>query len=309
MQEVLRNLFGRLLASLLLLLTPMLGTAQQSGIDNSLLTKDVLREECDLRTFAKADDCLKRLVPTLTYRAAHFAAYHATYLIKVNYEPGVAGSKATSKGTAFLVDERRGYFLTAKHVLLGSKIWSSLLTNHLFADLESALEDHLSRTALIEIQMSEDDAPVKARLIGMDRNSDLALVAIGNLNTLLIAQFPALFRPIQLSRETTCPENFTVISVGFRGTGDDNRLEKHSEPVFARADCRLQPNTYFIGGQQYRIALHKTDLKLYPGDSGGPILDSRFELVGVASGAREASNAPQSYFVPVSAVRAFLSRF
>ena len=30
---MLRNLFGRLLASLLLLLTPMLGTAQQSGID------------------------------------------------------------------------------------------------------------------------------------------------------------------------------------------------------------------------------------------------------------------------------------
>ncbi len=304
-----RILYGVLATASLLLLTHLSVQAQKSFIDNSQLSKDVLSEACDLRTYNSADDCLKRVLPTLNYRAAYFAANHATYLIKVNYEPDVAGSRATSKGTAFLVDERRGYLLTAKHVLMGSKIWSSVLTNHLFADLESALEDHLSRTALIEIQTSEDDGPLKARLIGLDRNSDLALVAV-NPNSLPVAQmFPALFKPIQLTRETTCPENFTVTSVGFRSKGDENRLEKHSEPVFARADCRLQPNTYFIGGQQYRIALHKTDLKLYPGNSGGPVLDSRFELVGVASGAREAGNSPQSYFVPVSAVRAFMSRF
>lgn len=303
-----RILCGVLLTVLLLLLTHLSVRAQGSAIDNNLLAKEVLREECDLRTFAKAEDCLKRVVPTLNYRAAYFAAYQATYLVKVNYEPGVAGSKATSQGTAFLVDQRRGYLLTAKHVLMGSKVWSSMLTNHLFADLESALEDHLSRTALIEIQISEDDPPLKARLIGLDRNSDLALLAV-NLNSQLIAQFPAIFKPIDLTRETSCPENFSVISVGYRSAGDESRLQKHSEPVFARADCRLQPNTYFIGGQQYRIALHKTDLKLYPGDSGGPILDSRFELVGVASGAREIGNAPQAFFVPVSAVRAFLSRF
>jgi len=303
-----KNTIGRVLVVLSLLSLPIPVTAQQPGIDNSLLTKDVLTEECNLRTFAKADDCLRRVVPTLNYRAAYFAAYHATYLIRVNYDPDVAGSKATSKGTAFLVDEQRGYLLTAKHVLLGSKVWSSLLTNHLFSDLESAVEDHLSRSSLIEIQMSEDDAPVKARLIGLDRNSDLALLAV-NLNSLHLAQFPSIFRSIQLTREATCPDNFSVISVGFRGSGDDTRLEKHSEPVFARADCRLQPNTYFIGGQQYRVALHRTNLKLYPGSSGGPILDNRFELVGVASGAREAGNSLQSYFVPVSAVRAFLSRF
>ncbi|MCU7374208.1 serine protease [Paucibacter sp. O1-1] len=280
----------------------------QNTIDIGMLSKSVIKAECDLTTYIRANDCLGRLLPTLQYRAAHYAATRATYLLRVNYEPTVPGTPSISTGSAFLIDRERGYFITAKHVLVGNRVWSTHLANHAFPDLESAIEDHLARNVGITLHASEDATPVTARLIGMDRDSDLAMLAVSDLNLLPLANYDALFRPIPLARAGQPCVDPRIVVLGFQADALGRMLPRPPDD-WASASCSLQPNTYRIGELKFRIPLHSTTLALNPGNSGGPVLDQNFEVVGVVSGASTGSLPAQYFFVPVSAVRTFLDRF
>jgi len=98
----------------------------EKEIDISLLSQRVIKIDCDFGTPAKANDCVRRIVPTLIFRAANYTAQQATLLLKVTYkeipDPNT-GQPTVSIGSAFLIDHERGYVLTAKHVLMGTKIW------------------------------------------------------------------------------------------------------------------------------------------------------------------------------------------
>jgi len=223
-------------------------------------------------------------------------------------DPSNGNQSTVSRGSAFLVDRDRGYFLTAKHVLLGSKVWSTFFPNNPFADLEAAIEDYLySEKVQITLQADEDAPPIPASLIALDRNSDLALIAVYNLNNITLSQFPALYRPMAMASDIECT-NLQVTAVGFTLSPNSTKMRRDNSP-FGRATCDFYPKTYYIGGQKYRIPLFNTTAAFKPGFSGGPVLDSDLQVIGVVSGATAPTESQNWFFVPLSAVRSFLSRF
>ena len=288
--------------------------AREQVIDPALLSQSILKIDCNLMQYPAAHDCLSRLVPSLVRRTTHYAAMQSTFLLKV--ELGAFGSSGSmsSVGSAFLVDRDRGYFLTAKHVLLGDRIWSTVFpATHSFADLETAIEDHITSSGNVKItlQSSEDQARVSASLIALDRNTDLALIAVNDINAFAVANFPALFKPLQIApARSDCPGSFAISAIGFSQSAQVGRMEINPT-IGGYADCRLTPRTYVIGGQKYRVPLLSTAINFFPGFSGGPVLDEAYHVVGVVSGATVAgSNKPTyNFFVPVTAVHAFLNRF
>jgi S1-C subfamily serine protease len=257
-----------------------------------------------------AQDCVGRVLPTIEYRAKHYVSRQATFLLRVVYKdlPDARGQATVSAGSAFVVDRDRGYFLTAKHVLLGNKVWSTHFPNHIFADLEAAIEDYLnSEKVELRLQTDEDASPTSARLIALDRDSDLALLVVSNPNNITLSQFPALFRNVLIPPDGECSGSFKVAAIGFTNSADPKKLERQGTQ-FDDATCDFFPKTYLIGGQKYRVALFRTKTAFYPGFSGGPVLDSQMRLAGVVSGAA-LGESKNSFFVPVSAIRSFLARF
>lgn len=282
-------------------------------IDRALMSQTVIRLDCNLQQYHAANDCLRRVVPTLAHRVAHYAAMQSTFLLKVEYAATDTVAASSSVGTAFLVDRERGYFLTAKHVLMGQRVWSTVLPNRdAFADLETAIEDHLSTSGkvTISLQSSEDQPRVSASLIAMDRNTDLALVAVGDPNAFPVTNFAALYRPLPMAAPRDCNGKFNVSAIGFAESTRPGRMEQKPTDM-GSAECQLSTRTYSIGGQKYRVPLLNTQINFLPGFSGGPVLDEEFRVVGVVSGATVAGGgtAGYRYFVPVSAAQSFLSRF
>ncbi|MBC5782618.1 trypsin-like peptidase domain-containing protein [Ramlibacter sp. USB13] len=288
------------------------GAAAGQSIDVNLLSKEKIQANCELNTYVGAEDCVGRLIPTLNYRAAYYAADNATYIVRVTYDAlNNPAARPSSFGSGFLVDRDRGFVITAKHVLVGNRDWTSLLqsTTNQFANLDTAIEDTLSRTARIELQTSDGMYPMPTRLVAIDRDSDLALLQITNLNAIQLSNFKALFQAIPLVPEGKGCSDLKVIAIGFQEAGA-GVMERRRPDEFTKAECLLQAGTYYIGMLKHRIPLLTTGLKFTAGNSGGPVLNEQFQVVGVVSGAKtNLGDSINNYFVPVSAVRSFLNRF
>jgi S1-C subfamily serine protease len=289
--------------------------SSEKQIDTNLLTLTTIKIDCSFGNWNLAQDCVKRILPTLSYRAAHYIAHQTTFLLRVTYKdfPDLnnASQPSVSSGSAFLVDRDRRYFLTAKHVLLGSKVWATHFPpNHPFVDLETGIEDYL-QSSKVEITLQEGEGAVRipAKLIALDRHSDLALISVDNPNAITLSlNFPALFQNPRLADSVERTENIRVAAIGFAESPESGKLERQATE-FGDASCVLFPKTYSIGGQKYRVVLFSTKSAFKPGFSGGPVLDTELRLVGVVSGATPPGLMSYSYFVPLSAVRSFLAQF
>lgn len=288
----------------------------EKEIDEGMLSQDVISIGCDFRRLVDANDCVRRILPTLSYRSRHFVASQVTFLLKVTYkefpDPNNGGQPMLSVGSAFLIDRDKGYFLTAKHVLMGKKVWSTYFPKeHLFADLETAIEDYLYQPKNVDIRLQSVDggASVSADLIALDRTSDLALLSVKGIEDIAVQRYPALFQALTPNSTSECKGSIKVYAIGYTDSLEPGKYQS-SATQFARARCGSYPKTYDIGGQKYRIALSSTDAPFRPGFSGGPVLNGDFQLVGVVSGATLGiGGAGSSFFVPVSVVRSFLGRF
>ena len=310
-----RGVPGYLLSMFLLGAVP--GAAQDTPerqIDRNLLTPHVVKIDCDFRTYPQANDCVRRILPTVSLRASDFLKNEATFLLRVTYrkfpDANNANQPIVSSGSAYLVDRDRGFFLTAKHVLMGPKDWPSTLQAGNFSDFEAAVENYLgSQDVQISLQANEDGVPIAASLIAMDRTSDLALIAVRNPNLIPLSQFPALFQNPPIAADVDC-NGLKVRAIGFGRSPDAKKFERKSTS-YESASCDYFSKTYLIGGLKYNIPLFRSSTAFQPGFSGGPVLDEDYRLVGIVSGAVPAlAGEPKDvFFVPISIVKAFLAKF
>lgn len=149
-------------------------------------------------------------------------------------------------GTAFCVDAK-GYFVTNAHVVKdGSRGYSLLL------------------------QSGEDNAQkLNATVVRRSEESDLALLMVTDGNDLT---------PLSLSVNEELVETATVIAFGFP-YGKDLLEDKADYPTITINVARITA-LHRSGGVLDRIQF---DSQLNPGNSGGPVLNTKGEVIGVAT--------------------------
>jgi S1-C subfamily serine protease len=133
----------------------------------------------------------------------------------------------------------------------------------------------------IEVKLS-DGTKLKAVPLAISENSDLALIRI--------VSGPAL-HPIKLSDPSQIKLNSPVYSVGnsvfLKGTMIQGKVTGFGKR-------KNQPGS--------EIHMIQTNIQMYPGDSGGPVLNKQGELVGIMFAGRSA-RSKQSYAVPSNVIK------
>ncbi len=114
-----------------------------------------------------------------------------------------------------------------------------------------------------------DERAVKADIVGADPNLDLAILKVAGLKNAP--------RPVDCKQGVDCTETMTVYSFGFPfgdvlSTGTGN-------PAMTVGKATISSLRNDDAGE---LALVQIDGALNPGNSGGPVVDARGRLVGVA---------------------------
>ena len=131
---------------------------------------------------------------------------------------------------------------------------------------------------------THDGELVRGRVVRLDRDEDLALIQ---------ADAPwVLWRPIQIAAEEAAPGSFAT-SIGY--PAEDGWLVDHG-----RVEGLLP------AGGFADVSYLQSDVAIFPGGSGGPLLDARGELVGLMTGRRKGDAEGPSYARPAAALRRFL---
>ena len=152
------------------------------------------------------------------------------------FDPGLdRRQKRTSLGSGVIIDGKRGFILTNAHVVTQSDAISVAL---------------------------EDEREFQAQIVGMDPDSDLAVLKIGNQEDL-----PA----IEMGNSEDLMIGETVVAIGnpfgFSHTVTTGVISALNRSV--RTDDMVYHN--FI----------QTDASINPGNSGGPLLNIHGDLIGI----------------------------
>jgi S1-C subfamily serine protease len=176
---------------------------------------------------------------------------------------GPGGGQAAS-GSGFVVD-RDGSIVTNQHVV----------------------ED--ART--VSVRFGEDGAPVRARVLGTDPGSDLALLKVDP------KQVEGGVRALELASSKELRPGDPAIAIGspfgLSGTVTSGIVSALDRPI-------QSPNGFTITGAV------QTDAAINPGNSGGPLLDGQGRVIGVNSQIRtngSNANSGVGFAVPVDTVK------
>lgn len=188
---------------------------------------------------------------------------------------------STSSGTGVLINEEKKLLVTNFHVVGDA------------------------RAAVIFFPDYKDDQPindrnhylqnvrklgVRGRVLGVDRKRDLALVELDRL--------PEGVKAIDLATGTSSP-GAVVQSIGNSGSSD-------ALWVFTSGTVRSSYQKQFrTGAGEHDFKVLETQSPINPGDSGGPVVNDKGELVGIAQSISPKARLV-SYNVDVTEVKAFL---
>jgi serine protease Do len=158
-----------------------------------------------------------------------------------NQAPGLQmpdNSKREQSGTGFIVD-KNGYIITNKHVV---------------STEQGNPVDH------IKVKLHEDDTEYRAKLIGYDRETDLAVLKIDVHHPL---------QPVTLANSESVQVGDWAVAIG-----SPFGLQETVTAGIVRA-----MNRDHIGEQFQRFI--QTDAAINPGNSGGPLVNIRGEVIGI----------------------------
>jgi len=150
---------------------------------------------------------------------------------------------------------------------------------------------HVVEGATRVLVLFSDDTEVQASVVGLDKDSDLAVLRLEDVS-------PDLLKPVDLG-------DSSQVQVGQRAVAIGNPFGDFAQSmtvgiVSAVGRVVRSPNSLFSNAE-----LIQTDAAINPGNSGGPLLDSKGQVIGVNTLIR--STVQQSsgvgLAVPVNAVK------
>jgi S1-C subfamily serine protease len=198
------------------------------------------------------------------------------------YVPG------SGDGTCWVVDREQRLVITNKHVV-GAQVDAEVMFP-LFRDGQLV-------TAAREYLKLEDKLVIKGKVIARDAKRDLALVQLETL--------PENVGVLTLA-ETSAKLNDMVLSIGNSGLAgqpiEEGTLWKMRTGKVAQKSFRIV--FYNNVQQKLETSLLNSTLRTASGDSGGPVVNAKGELVGVTSG----GNGSDSFAVDVTEVREFVAK-
>jgi putative serine protease PepD len=175
---------------------------------------------------------------------------------------GAGGSGGT--GSGFLIDAQ-GHVVTNEHVVDAGQRFT--------------------------VRFGEEGDPIRAKLVGEDRSTDLAVLEVDPKDV------PAETKPLALASSADLRPGDVAIAIGspFRLSGTV------TTGIISALDRSIEsPNGFPISG------VLQTDAAINPGNSGGPLLDSQGRVIGVnsqiASGSAQ-QNSGVGFAVPVDTVK------
>jgi len=146
--------------------------------------------------------------------------------------------KREQSGTGFIVD-KNGYILTNKHVI---------------SEEDGSPVDH------IKVKLHGDDTEYRARLIGFDRETDVAILKID-------AHHP--LQPVTIANSDGVQVGDWAVAIG-SPFGLQETVTAGIVSAMNRANI----------GEQFQRFI-QTDAAINPGNSGGPLLNIRGEVIGI----------------------------
>ena len=140
----------------------------------------------------------------------------------------------------------------------------------------------------------------KARVVAADPSRDIAIVQLDHVPASMKAIPLAEHGPVQGDR---------IFGIGHSGTDDDDRLWSYRD-CSVRIVCHKR---LVLGGRNIDARMFETTIASNHGDSGGPMVNSRGELIGVTvthHGDSEPEDAGQKvgYCTDVSEIRVVLGQ-
>lgn len=148
----------------------------------------------------------------------------------------------------------------------------------------------ISNAAVVEVLFADQKKKVKARLVGVDTKTDLALLEV---------KLPKGVRPVDLGDSDRLRVGDVVLAIG-NPFGYSHTVTSGIISALGRV-IGLGPYDQFL----------QTDAAIHPGNSGGPLVDTRGRIIGINSAVAE--NAPGIGFaIPINLAKtviADLSRY
>jgi serine protease Do len=187
----------------------------------------------------------------------------------------------TSHGTGVLVDEEKRLVLTNAHVVGDSRTVALF-----FADMKNGAPQVKRKHYLDNVTKLGQPG----RVVAVDRRRDLALIEI--------TKVPEGVKAIKLADSSVTPGS-SVDVVGNPGGGDVLWVYT-SGTVRSVYDKKFKSN---YGEHEFRAVEIQSPIQ--PGDSGGPVVNAKGELVGIAQ-SFSPQNALVSFCVELSEIRALI---
>jgi S1-C subfamily serine protease len=191
-----------------------------------------------------------------------------------------------SWGTCWVLDREERLVVTNKHVVDAARTAKVDFPRYTKGKLVTAVDDYLPHP------------PIHGRVIYFDEKRDLALVQLEELPEGIVA--------LPLAAEPALPGQ-AVYSLGNATANTDKpRDARLWRFLDGRAELRYFDVVTFDKAPIQRVEATsiRTNLKTAPGDSGGPVVNTRGELVAVHSNADHLS----SFSIDVSEVKQFVER-
>ena len=187
-------------------------------------------------------------------------------------------------GTGALIDAPQRLVLTSYHVVRGAALAEVYFPQYeeKTGELITDKSEYLPRPGRVRIV---------ARVVGFDPSRDLALLQVSSV--------PKNAETLFLARESA-RANHEVLSIG---SSSDTLLWGSTRGV-VRRDASRQALT-FSSGQRVNAYVLETDSPINPGDSGGPVVNQKAELVAIAMSYR-ADQRQVSQFIDVREIREFV---
>ena len=190
---------------------------------------------------------------------------------------GMFSREATGAGSGFIFgfDEEFVYIATNKHVVSNA------------------------RTITVSL---DDEKHVAARIVGYDRDMDTAVLAVSRA-ALLEADMSFSVLPIGNSSEMRLGD--PVVAMG-NSMGHGQSVTQGIISVTNLQITVTEPST----GQRIRLDVLQTDAAVNPGNSGGPLINERGEVIAIVTAKyRDFGVQGMGYAIPIDDIKHLLMEF